>query len=236
MAREMLLAGVDPEELKPTPKAEPPKTPKGKWENFWYHYKWAFWGTLFGVIVLGVLVGQLVTRDPADYHVLLMTKYTYLDRDLAVLEQELAAFGEDIDGDGKVEVLIQNCGMGAIGSQEYSTSIQTVQAHLMAGDVLLFVWEPTYYEQFMKSVEGISEEGYEFLTPLSFENEGVTEDGKIWDWKTDPRREKLGLKTLPEQLYFGVRNASGTAGEQQELHQQCVALLEAFATGAQKAE
>lgn len=228
MAREMLLAGVDPEELKPTPKAEPPKTPKGKWENFWYHYKWAFWGTLFGVIVLGVLVGQLITRDPADYHILLVTEYTYLDTDLDALEQEIAAYGEDIDGDGKVEVLIQNCGMGSIGSQEYNVGTQAVQAHLMAGDVLLFVWEPKYYEQFMENISGISEEGYEFLTPLAIDQEGVMEEGKLWDWKNDPRREKEALQRLPEQLYFGVRSTIGTAEKQQELHAQCVALLEAF--------
>jgi len=60
----MLLAGVDPEELKPESKSQGPRTPRSRWENFWYHYKWAFWGCLFGVVVLTVLVVQLVTRDP----------------------------------------------------------------------------------------------------------------------------------------------------------------------------
>ena len=39
MARDMYLVGVSEDELKPDPKPEGPKTPKGKWDNYWYHYK-----------------------------------------------------------------------------------------------------------------------------------------------------------------------------------------------------
>ena len=46
MAREWLLRGVDPEELKRDTEIIP-ETPKSKWENFWYHHKWTFWGVLF---------------------------------------------------------------------------------------------------------------------------------------------------------------------------------------------
>ena len=34
LAREMYLVGVSEEELRPDPKPEGPKTPRGKWENF----------------------------------------------------------------------------------------------------------------------------------------------------------------------------------------------------------
>ena len=112
MAREMLLAGVDPEELKPTPKAEPPKTPKGKWENFWYHYKWHFWGGLFGLVALVILITQAATVDRADYSVLLITDNAYDDLHLSTLEKKLAEYGEDIDEDGKVEVEIIHTYLG----------------------------------------------------------------------------------------------------------------------------
>lgn len=61
MAREMYLVGVDEEELKPPAPPEQPKTPKGKWENFWYHYKWHTLGIAAAVIVLTVLIVQLAT-------------------------------------------------------------------------------------------------------------------------------------------------------------------------------
>ena len=74
MAREWLLRGVDPEELKPDQKIEAPDTPKGWLENFWYHHKWTFLGGVFLAVILIVLVTQLITRDTPDYHVVLMTK------------------------------------------------------------------------------------------------------------------------------------------------------------------
>ena len=46
MAREWLLRGVDPEELKKE-EVVVDETPKSKWDNFWYHHKWTFWGCFF---------------------------------------------------------------------------------------------------------------------------------------------------------------------------------------------
>lgn len=70
----MYLVGVDEEELKPDPKPEGPKTPKGKWENYWYHYKWHTIGALFIVVVLAITIGQMVNRDDPDYTIMLVTE------------------------------------------------------------------------------------------------------------------------------------------------------------------
>lgn len=230
MAREMLLAGVDPEELKPAPKIPPPTTPKGKWENFWYHYKWAFIGTIVGVIVFTVLMVQTFSRDPADYHVVLITQHAYMDNQLQAMEKALEAYGSDIDGDGKVEVLVQNCYMGKPGSQENMANSMTFQSHIAAGDVAMFVWEPKYYESFRDNVMDSAEDEFQFLAKLPFQNEGVREDGILWDWKDHPCREDENLKPLPESLYFGVRTPIGTAEKSEEMQKQCMELLKNFAT------
>ncbi|MBR5524739.1 MAG: hypothetical protein IKU51_05700 [Clostridia bacterium] len=238
MAREMLLAGVDPEELKPRQAPEGPQTPRGRWDNFWYHHKWTFWGVLFGVVVLVVLVVQLVTRDPADYTILLVTKDAYMDEQIRAMEMLMTPYGRDLDGDGKVEVDIQNCYMGQQGSQAYLNGTQRIQAHLMAGDLLFFVWEPSVYKQFTKSLSNVADEDYTFLTQLSFEAEGITEEGVAWNWKDDPRQQADVFAALPEELYdplpkelyFTVRYTSGTAGEAVELNRQCMELLKNFAT------
>ena len=155
MAREMLLAGVDPEELKPQERDQGPRTPRSRWENFWYHHKWTFFGCLFGAAVLAVLVVQLITRDPADYTILLITKNSYMDEQIKAMEMLMAPYGQDLDGDGKVEVDIQNCYMGEQGSQTYLNGTQMVQAHLMTGDVVFFVWEPSVYKSFTKSISRV---------------------------------------------------------------------------------
>ena len=54
MARDMYLVGVSEDELKPDPKPEGPKTPKGKWDNYWYHYKWHTLGAIAVVVVCNI--------------------------------------------------------------------------------------------------------------------------------------------------------------------------------------
>ena len=227
MAREWLLRGVDPEELKPETKITAPATPKGWLENFWYHHKWAFLGGLFALVVGIVLVVQLVTRDLPDYHILLMTKQTYIDTDVQALEQTLAAYGQDLDGDGKVEVSIQNCRIAKDTNQQYNSGFQILQAHLMAGDVLFFVWDESAYKMFMDGLDNVLEEGVTFLTPLPA-TAGVEQEGTLYNWTGHPCRDNGVLQRYPETLYFGVRDTHGTAGTASDLHTQCMDLLTAF--------
>lgn len=231
MAREWLLRGVDPEELKPDEKIGAPETPKGWLENFWYHHKWAFWGGLFAVVVAAVLVTQLVTRDLPDYRLVLMTEQSYLPPQIEALEDLLAQYGQDLDGDGKVEVAIQNSCIGKNVDQQYNSGFQQVQAHLMAGDVLFFAWDADAYETFSTTITNVMESNEKFLTPLPTAA-GVIEDGYVWSWEEDARR----LTDLPDKLYFAVRDAKGTAAEETVLHQQCMELLEAFMLDQKTAE
>ncbi len=225
MARDMLLAGVDPEELKPTPKAEPPYTPQGKWENFWYHYKWHFWGGLFALVAVIILVSQALSVNRPDYSVMLVTDAAYDDFHVTVLENKLAAYGEDIDGDGQVEVEIIHTFLGKNSST--STNAQVMQTHLWAGDVAFFIWEPHQYEQLMDSLKNSIEGDFQFLQIPSVKNDALREDG-VWDWATDKRRTEGVLADFPEHLYFGVRYATGTAKKNAEMCAQSMKLLENF--------
>lgn len=226
MAREWLLRGVDPEELKPTPKDEGPQTPKSKWENFWYHHKWTFWLSLFVAVVVIVGITQLFTRDDPDYRVLLITENAYTTNELEALASLLEPYGTDIDGDGKVEVRVENCLYGKNVDQSRNSGVQAVQAHLVAGDRMFFMWDPACYKQFMRSLRK-GEEEVAFLAPLSAEGKGIIEDGKVYNWKDDPRPIEELKKRIPE-LYFGVRLPQGTAQDSKELHEQSLELLEKF--------
>lgn len=227
MAREWLLRGVDPEELKEKEKIEVPQTPRSKWQNFWYHYKWPFWGCTFLAVVLVVMVGQLFFRDTPDYQVLLMTETAYIDNDVRVLENLLAHYGDDLDGDGKVEVNVQNCLMGDTVHQQYNSGYQMISAHLMAADVVFFIWDEDSYTRFDKSLENVTVEGGDFLTDLPVKSDQLSEDKKLWNWNGDDRRVGL-LEVFPEDLYFGVRNTTGTAAKAEDLHQQSMDLIQRF--------
>ena len=218
MAREWLLRGVDPEELKPTPKDEGPQTPRSKWENFWYHHKLKFWLITFAVVVLIILVVQIIRRDDPDYRVLFITEQPYLDKELDELASYLEQFGDDLDGDGKVEVRVQNCCINA--DQSRNSGIQQIQAHLINGDRLFFVWDPEAYEFFKTTVLDESDAGMDFLATITEQDAGLIEEGKVWSWSEDSSRTEALKERWPD-LYFGVRAGKEDSSE-------CLALLEAL--------
>ncbi len=228
MAREGLLVGVSEEELRPNPKPEPPKTPKGKLENFWYHYKWHTIITVFVVGVLAVLIGQLVTKDDPDYSVVLAIQGYASDAATAKLEAELEKYGVDVDGDGKVEVQINSINLG--DSTDYGMANQIkLMAQLATGDMMFYIFDQETYE---KTILPQMSEETTFFASLGIEADGLVGKGNYWNWKGDTLRSDQDLATLPENLYFGVRQATGTAGNEksQKLYEQCSALLRAFLT------
>lgn len=227
MAREWLLRGVDPEELKPTPKDEGPQTPRSKWENFWFHHKLKFWLILFTVVVAVVGITQLFTRDKPDYYVLLITEIAYTNPEREALSALLEDYGEDLDGDGKVEVQVENCIYSANVNQHQNSGIQQVQAHLMAADRMFFIFEPASYKQFSKVLVDDDGQPVDFFATIDWEGKGLIEEGKLYNWKDDPRPIEELSKRSPE-LYFGVRQAVGSAAGAEELHQQSMELLENF--------
>ena len=233
MAREWLLRGVNPEELKKeTPVA--PETPRGKWENFWYHYKWTVLGGGFVLIAVLVMMIQLFTRDNPDYRVLLLTEKAYVSGDLEVLQSTLAQYGKDLDGDGKVEVHVQNCMLGEQVKQQYNSNIQLFQAHLMAGDVVLFAWDEKTYDKQIKDIEALVQSDSDFLTTLP-EHPDVAKEGKAYNWINNSARLEMEEVCpagkpenllFPENLYFTVRSPIGTAEESVVLNQQALELLD----------
>lgn len=225
MAREWLLRGVDPEELKPTPKEEVPQTPQSRWENFWYHHKLKFWLILFAVVVLVILVVQIVKKDDPDYQVMFITERLYTDKELEELADYLEQYGRDLDGDGKVEVQIENCTINA--DQSRNSSIQQIQAHLVAGDRMFYVWDPAGYKFFKKTVIDESDLGMDFLATIPVQDAGLIEEGKVWRWSEDDRRSDAMKERWPD-LYFGVRAAGGTAEKSKDLYKDSYALLEAL--------
>mgnify|MGYP003308820794 CR=1 FL=1 len=238
MAREILLAGVPQEELQPAP-PPPPQTPKSKWENFWYHYKWAVIAGVCAAVLLAVLLGDALSKDNPDYTLLLVTERDYLPASLQPMQTYLEQYGTDLDGDGKTEVRIITCHLGTVDSgttTDQYTNFQVLQSHLIAGDVMLFAFEPQYFQWFVKTMD---EQEYQFLSPLETDGAGVAEDGLSWNWKDNTKAQEAVKQSfipqlnvgLPEKLCFGVRVASGTAARRTEEQQQALALLRAVING-----
>ncbi len=221
MAREMYLAGVDPEELKPTPHEEPPKTPKSRWENYWYHYKWPTLAGLFIVVAVAFLAFQMLSKEKYDYTLVVVTEKALAADTLEDIAETMAPFGVDRNGDDEVNLQVRGLAMQDVGDRA------ELAALFSAGETMFFAFEPSCYQEQVLSIK--TTDDYHFFSELSVRTDGVSEDGRYWDWKND-LLVTHAMREVPKSLYFGVRTAEGTAGgeKRQTESDACRALLEAY--------
>ncbi len=226
MARERYLVHVSEEDLKPTESIGKPTTIKGKWQNFWYHYKVQTLIVGFVVAVAVLLVVQLVTREKYDYTLTVVTTGALPSETMDHLEAELLPFAQDIDGNGKKAVLINSIPLRAVGVADPHAGVQKLMTIIGSGDFMLFAVETDIYESRLK---GILEEGGTFFRTL------VTSDGqKIerWTWNASTaikNADELEIFLTEDMVWF-VRAASGAAaGEKNEkISDEHLQLLEAY--------
>ncbi len=241
MARERYLLGVAPEELKRNPTSEKaPQTPRGKWENFWYHYKGLTIGIGIAVVILTLLLVQTFTRVEPDYMICMVTTQEVgIDSDKR-LEEILAAYAKDRNGDGKIKVEVRclnvSPGDGDLANPAAVTNQQAAMGHILVRDVDLWAVAPSFYTGTLRSAFDGDESA--FFLPLDITADGISDDGKYWNWEgltildTDE-----GLWSMPDTLYWGVRVLSDDAPE--ELKTQVAdmhALLKSFAEDQPKKE
>lgn len=135
------------EESEEIPEDSPPtyEKPKG-WkavENFFYHYKWAMFGTIFAVALVTFLTVQTLTREKNDLYVLIISN-THSD-DLFVnteeLEVALERYCPDFDNNGYVHVGVNYIDLSTKnGMSEYTDAMnQKFHAELFTGDSQLYI-------------------------------------------------------------------------------------------------
>ncbi len=233
MAREMALAGVPKEELQRDTTPPPPQTPKSKWQNFWFYYKW--W-VIAGVCLVAVIVigmWQMLSRVEPDYPIALVTRDGVSEEAIENLEELLVPYAEDLNGDGKVVVEIENLPLAQyVGGQKNpmaETNSQKIMAYLLSADVMFYIFDEPSFENYAKKLK---EEGNveAIFDPINSDAPGINSDENYWDWIDDNRRCAYWGGEFPQHLYFGVRRLGGTADSKKatERHDNDMALLEAF--------
>lgn len=234
MAREMALAGVDPSELAPPPPPKEPKTFREKCSNFWYHYKPFVIIGAFLLVVGGWLLVQTLTKDTPDYHVVAVTELPLYNEELDGMEGYLAAHGEDIDGDGKIEVEVENLTPSFYDEMAPNVGhadMQKLMSYLSTGERMMFVFDQVSFEGFSETVASVTSEGYTFFAPLHTSSDNYDENEHYWNWIGDERVAEYGLSELPENVYFGVRSPEGMADRDKShtLYEQGLILIENLA-------
>ncbi|MFI3205693.1 MAG: hypothetical protein R3Y33_00460 [Clostridia bacterium] len=150
MARERYL--LDAEETSPIhDNVVQMTTKKQKIENWWFYNS----SKLIACILIAVLVFAIaftvLTKESPDYYVGMLVNRNFDSSLTDILEDQLAVYGEDLNGDGKVIVEIVNCSIGngsEVGS-DTSTSTEVAATKLLAdlnnGNSIIWICDDAGY-------------------------------------------------------------------------------------------
>ena len=185
---------------KPSEVAIVPKTPKEKWDNFWFQYKWYIIAITAVTVILAVLITQCATRTKYDLEVVYFTYTAVLDEQTNKIADYLAAYAEDINGDGEINVQVVNVSFSdKSGDSQYKYTMLTKLQAMIAGDenAILYITDSESY----KYLDGLTENGL-------FDGEPIKLGDKFY---SATESEQLGK--LPEGLQISCRRISDTVLE-----------------------
>lgn len=83
-------------------------TAKDKRENWWYYHKRQIIPAILVVALLAVFIHSMATKVDPDYTIGLLTSFTMPETGVQQLEECIAAYADDRNGDGKVVIRVSN--------------------------------------------------------------------------------------------------------------------------------
>lgn len=198
MQKGELEAGPKPSEI-----AIIPTTPKEKWDNFWFQYKWVVIAVIISFIVLTVMITQCATRKTPDLEIVYFSYTPVFDQQTALVGEYFETITKDINKDGEVIVNVVNCSFQNNGNIQYRNSVLSkLQAVITSNQkALLFITDN-------KSIE-------------YFNN--LTTNGEIFEGEPIPLNEEFYKSTksknygrLTAKLSISIRRVSDTLLEKKE--------------------
>ncbi len=178
------------ETIKELPKEEI-KLSFGKWlENVWYRSKWIIICAVFAAFVVGYIVYDSVTSIEPDLTVLAISDNNAIYARTTEFQQFFEGFAEDLNGDGKVNVLIYNISTDYSDPNSVTSSQAQLMTQLQCGDNMIIISDGTTdfaVHDFTGELEGgfVTEKGIKLNCALT--------------------REKLKWEAMPDELYVGLR-------------------------------
>ena len=146
-----------------------PKGFKAKIQNFWYHYKFHTLVFLVVFVTLFISVAQCAAKTDYDYKIIVATRSMTLSTpQLEAITTELKQYGEDLNCNGSVDILLVDCTMDS-NESDYQTTLgkqQRLQTFLMAdAQTMLFLVD----ESCLKWINNLNKQT-QFLDDLGLPN------------------------------------------------------------------
>lgn len=127
--------------------AEAPKGFREKLENFWFYYKIQTLLAVFILFVAGYSMYLYFSVPQPDYRVALCVGQNKMEGVAVMLEEKLAAYGEDLNGDGRVTVEVTDFSFddSAISLIDASERQTHLLGELEAGKSIIWITDTDKY-------------------------------------------------------------------------------------------
>ncbi len=139
-------AGVKKEDYQPLK----PTTAKGKWENYWYHYKWVTFGSIFAAILIITFVWQIAFKTVYDAHMVVVSKIPF-DTVVDSFKVKLSDLATDYTQNQKIELDIMaiqhdNSGEGSLSPEMVQANYVKLAAGLSTLDSYIYMLDESSYD------------------------------------------------------------------------------------------
>lgn len=195
-----------------------PKGFKAIVENFWYHYKFHTIVFVIVLVTLAVSITQCATKTDYDYKIVVATRSVTLSTfQLQAMTEELNRYGEDLNGDGEVNLMLVDCTLDG-NTSDYDALLakqQKLQLLLMTDiEAMLFVTDDEclqWIDDLNPKTNFIADTGLPHNNGKSFI---ISNTHIIQNPKNNVTVEKKLL--WPDDLSICRRRIEGTAFEEKE--------------------
>ena len=251
MARERYLVGVEKEDLQ----AEEARvlTGKEKRKNWWYYHKFH---VLAAAVLIAVAASWIYTaflRPKPDYSIGLITSFSIPDEVRANLEDHIAQYADDRNGDGKVMVDVITYNFGdMLSSSDYEAmqaSFTRFAGDAAMGTCMIYFHNPEALAALGDNVAGFFQ--YNDGSPMPEEARDYTNAQRPWaDFAGLADFQSAGsemsnwtpevVQELCSRLSVSVRTREGSNIEGDEkmsaYYDDCLALLDRLESGERPAQ
>ncbi|MBR1393615.1 MAG: hypothetical protein IJ561_07245 [Ruminococcus sp.] len=189
----------------------PEMTKKQKLANFWYHYKIPVIFAVFLIAVVGFIVYDEVSRVRPD-----MTIMMIANNGLAYREQEMEEFFEkyvdDLNGDGKVNVLVMEVPLDSASNSQMQLGNQNkVVAQMQTGENIMVITDSNTDTMFLNMMKRDLDKDFPG-------NEYIDIDGLSLNFKF--LAEELKFENMPNDIHLAMRIPIKTLSDSKEKMQE----------------
>lgn len=172
MASARYLRNINMDELNEKQEPEQPMTKRQKWDNFWFYHKWHVVAGFVLIIIIGVLVQDILSKENPDYTIGILTRKT---QDMMLAEQlqaGLETICDDRNGDGKVLVEVVEYVIeteDTVDAQMQMANVTRLAGDLDSGTTMMFLTNDIEYFQ-------------NFYGVFAYNNGDNPEEGQLVDY------------------------------------------------------